>query len=349
MAEPKRPNNGADCSASATPSLLSIGGLGAGGLVRILTRSAALPVGGDGDAPLRGGTLVNAFFEDSTRTRVSFEFAAHRLGATVVNLSATGSSLAKGETLLDTVRTIDAMAPDYLVVRHARSGIMPMVQRATRASVINAGDGRHQHPTQALLDMLTIIERLGRRIALGDEASGVLAGVRIAIVGDVLHSRVARSTAQAALMLGARVVLVGPAALCPNDLTAIGEGLGQPIEIVRADGMDELVREIDVLYALRIQLERQGGGVLFPSTAEYARSYRIERRHLDAMKPGAILMHPGPVNRGVELAHDVVDDPHRSAITDQVANGVRVRMAALLDLHDARRAAAGAAGTSSRP
>ncbi|MGP1347780.1 MAG: aspartate carbamoyltransferase catalytic subunit [Phycisphaerales bacterium] len=340
MPDSQQQDTGARRGDRATPSLLSIGGLGARGVVRILARSAALPVHGDGQMPLRGATLVNAFFEDSTRTRVSFEIAAHRLGATVVNLSATGSSLAKGESLLDTVQTIDAMAPDYLVVRHARSGIMPTVQKATRASVLNAGDGRHQHPTQALLDMLTIIERLGRPIASSDEPSGVLAGISIAIVGDVLHSRVARSTAQAALMLGARVVLAGPVALCPNDMTSIGQGLGQPIEIVRADGLDELVRRVDVIYALRIQLERQGGGVLFPSTGEYARSYQITRRHLDAMKPGAILMHPGPVNRGVELAHDVVDDPQRSAITEQVANGVRVRMGALLDLHETRQAVA---------
>lgn len=336
---------------TAPPSLLSIPALGAAGLLALLARASRLPVRGPmapGDAsppPLAGSTLINAFFEDSTRTRVSFEIAAQRLGASVVNLSSAGSSLAKGETLLDTVQTLDAMAPDFLVVRHARSGVMPMIQQATSASVLNAGDGRHQHPTQALLDTLTIAERLARPLDAGADPSTILAGVRIMIVGDVLHSRVARSTAQAALMLGAHITLVGPHALCPDELTAIGEHhgahhgkpLGQPIDIARADALPELLRTVDVVYALRIQLERQAGGVLFPSTGEYAKRYRIEPHHLRTMKPGAIVMHPGPVNRGVELAHAVVDDPERSAILDQVANGVRVRMAALLTLHEARQ------------
>lgn len=332
MTAPQRPS---------PPSLLSIPALGPSGVLRVLARAATFSLAGPGGSPLAGTTVINAFFEDSTRTRVSFEIAAQRLGASVVNLSSAGSSLAKGETLHDTVQTLDAMAPDFLVVRHARSGVMPMIQAATSASVLNAGDGRHQHPTQALLDALTIAERLGRPIDINTDPSTILAGVRILIVGDVLHSRVARSTAQAALMLGAHATLVGPHALCPDELTALGEHDGkpisQPIDIARADALPELLRTVDVVYALRIQLERQTGGVLFPSTSEYAKRYRIEPHQLRSMKPGAIVMHPGPVNRGVELAHAVVDDPERSAILDQVANGVRVRMAALLTLHEARQ------------
>jgi aspartate carbamoyltransferase catalytic subunit len=322
--------------ALAAPSLVSIPALGPSGLLSLLSRASALPLEGPGGAPLAGRTLINAFFEDSTRTRVSFEIAAQRLGASVVNFTTAGSSTAKGESLRDTVLTLDAMKPDFLVVRHSRSGIMPLFRASTRASLLNAGDGRNQHPTQALLDMLTIAERLGRALDAGSDPARVLAGVRIAILGDVLHSRVARSTAQAALMLGAHVTFVGPHALCPDELTAIGRGLGQPIAIARAAELPDLIASVDVLYALRIQLERQGGSVLFPSAAEYARLYRIEPRHLDAMKPGAFVMHPGPVNRGVELAGAVVDDPQRSAILHQVAAGVRVRMAALLALHEAR-------------
>lgn len=326
-----------DRSPSLAPSLVSIPALGPSRVLALLARASSLPIQGPDDAPLLGCTLINAFFEDSTRTRVSFEIAAQRLGASVVNLSAAGSSVAKGESLLDTVQTLDAMSPDFLVVRHARSGVMPMIQAATRASVLNAGDGRNQHPTQALLDMLTIAERLGKPLTASADPASILAGVQIAIVGDILHSRVARSTAQAALMLGARITFVGPHALCPDDLTAIGDGFTHPITIARAEELPKIIASVDVLYTLRIQLERQTGSVLFPSSAEYARLYRIEPAHLNTMKPGSFIMHPGPVNRGVELAGAVVDDPQRSAILQQVANGVRVRMAALLTLHEARQ------------
>ncbi len=257
---------------------------------------------------LRGKTVVNCFFEPSTRTRVSFEIAEKRLSADTVNFSAGGSALAKGETLLDTVKNIEAMAPDVLVIRHRAAGAAEFVARRVRCAVVNAGDGRHEHPTQALLDLFTMRRHKGR-----------LEGLTVAIVGDIANSRVARSNIHALTKLGARVRVCGPPTLLPPQVERMG--------VEAFWRVDEALDGADVVMALRIQKERLGRSA-FPSLREYARFFGVNARVLERTAPDAIVMHPGPINRGVELSSDVADGP-RSVILEQVENGVAVRMAVL--------------------
>lgn len=257
---------------------------------------------------LRGHTIVNLFFEPSTRTRLSFEIAAKRMSADTFNISASTSSATKGETLIDTARNISAMNPDIIIIRHAFSGAAEMLTRYIDAAVINAGDGTHEHPSQGLLDMMTVREHKGR-----------LEGLKIAIIGDILHSRVAHSNILGFTRMGSRVFLHGPATLMPKGLEQLGAKVCSSIE--------EAVKEADVVMALRIQKERQNDP-LFPSMREYAQKYGVTRDVVGMARPDAIVMHPGPINRGVELMSDVADGP-RSVILDQVTNGVAVRMALL--------------------
>ena len=258
---------------------------------------------------LRGWTVVNLFFESSTRTRVSFELAEKRMGADIVNFTASSSSVNKGETLLDTARNILAMRVDAVVMRHAAAGAPHFLAERIDASIINAGDGAHEHPTQALLDMLTIRQRFGK-----------LEGLKVSIIGDVLHSRVARSNVWGMSTMGADVTLCAPPTLLPRH--------GQKLPARVTYSLDEALEGADVIYALRIQRERQDGG-LFPSIREYTRLYGITQEKLRRAKPDAVIMHPGPINRGWELSHDVADDPERSLILRQVTNGIAVRMAVL--------------------
>ncbi len=264
---------------------------------------------------LRGKTVVNLFYENSTRTRTSFELAARRLSADVINFDVATSSVAKGETLQDTAETIEALGADYIVMRHGSSGATEFVSSSVRASVVNGGDGSHEHPTQALLDAFTIRERLNR-----------LKGLKIALVGDILHSRVARSNIYLLTKLGADVTLVGPPTLVPDDFESLG------VRIVHT--LREGIRDADVIYLLRIQLERMAGN-LFPSLAEYRLLYGLSSERLGYAKPDAVVMHPGPVNRGVEISADVLKLP-RTLITTQVTNGVAVRMAVFYLLQGAR-------------
>ncbi|HMV47590.1 MAG TPA: aspartate carbamoyltransferase catalytic subunit [Blastocatellia bacterium] len=263
---------------------------------------------------LRGKTIINLFFEASTRTRTSFEIAGKRLSADTINISASTSSVVKGETLVDTALNLQAMAPDAIVIRHGSSGAPHKIAKLVKAAVINAGDGAHEHPTQALLDALTIRHHKGR-----------LAGLKVAIIGDVLHSRVARSNAHLLSKLGAQVVLAGPRTLLPFGLEKrIAQGEGS---VTFADKIEDAVADADVVMMLRIQLERQSGG-FFPSLREYSIHYGLNRRRLALAKPDAIVLHPGPINRGVEIDSDVADGAS-SLILDQVENGVAVRMAIL--------------------
>jgi aspartate carbamoyltransferase catalytic subunit len=258
---------------------------------------------------LRGRTVVSLFYEESTRTRLSFETAAKRLSADTMNFSVGTSSVKKGESLRDTVQTIAAMGVDAIVVRHASAGVPWQVARwAQGASVINAGDGWHEHPTQALLDCYTI-----------RQARGGLAGLRVAIVGDVKHSRVARSDVAAFTLLGAEVTLVAPPTLLPPSLE------GWPVAV--SHDLDAVLPKSDVVYLLRMQRERQTEALL-PSLREYTARYGLTRRRVELMADDAIVMHPGPMNRGVEIAAEVADLP-RTVVTRQVANGVAVRMAVL--------------------
>lgn len=257
---------------------------------------------------LRGHTIVNLFFEPSTRTRLSFEIAAKRMSADTFNISASTSSATKGETLIDTARNIAAMNPDIIIIRHAFSGAAEMLTRYINAAVINAGDGTHEHPSQGLLDMMTVREHLGR-----------LDGLKIAIIGDILHSRVAHSNILGFTRMGSRVSVYGPATLLPRGLEQLGAQVCRSLE--------EAVKDADVVMTLRIQKERQNDP-LFPSLREYAQKYGVTREVVDLARPTAIVMHPGPINRGVELMSDVADGP-RSVILDQVTNGVAVRMALL--------------------
>ncbi|HEX2025006.1 MAG TPA: aspartate carbamoyltransferase catalytic subunit [Actinomycetota bacterium] len=257
---------------------------------------------------LRGRTVVNLFYENSTRTRISFEIAAKRLSADVINFSTGGSSVAKGESLKDTALTLEAMGADAIVIRHSSSGAPQTLSRWVRASVINAGDGTHEHPTQALLDLYTIREH-----------HPSFEGLRVAIVGDVLHSRVARSNAHALSRMGAEVTLVGPPTLIPPDAGAWGVQVSHEL--------DGVLPKLDVCYMLRVQRERQRQQY-FPSVREYSRLYGLDRRRVDTLPEGALVMHPGPMNRGVEIASEVADLP-RAVITDQVTNGIAVRMALL--------------------
>jgi aspartate carbamoyltransferase catalytic subunit len=257
---------------------------------------------------LRGVTICNAFFEPSTRTRVSFELAEKRLSADMINFAVAGSSVSKGETLRDTIQTIEAMKVDIVVIRHGASGVPAFLTRFLDARVINAGDGQHEHPTQALLDMYTIREKKGR-----------IAGLKIAIVGDIAHSRVARSNIWGLTKLGAEVRVVAPRTLIPLGI----ERMGVTVHHDPAEGL----REVDVVYLLRLQLERQRGGYL-PSMREYAMSYGLDPGRLRPAAPDALIMHPGPMNRGVEIHPELADGP-QSVILEQVANGVAIRMAAL--------------------
>jgi aspartate carbamoyltransferase catalytic subunit len=257
---------------------------------------------------LRGKTVINLFLEPSTRTRTSFEIAAKRLSADAVNVSGSGSSTSKGETLLDTARNLDAMSPDVVVVRHAQAGAAEMLARTLRAGVVNAGDGAHEHPTQALLDCSTIRAHKGK-----------LAGLEVAICGDIRHSRVARSNIWALSKLGARVRVAAPRTLLAPGLAEMGAAVYERIE--------PALEGVDVVMMLRIQKERMGGG-LFPNTREYSRYFGLNPRRLELAKPDAIVMHPGPLNRGVEIDPAIADGP-RAVILDQVARGVAVRMAVL--------------------
>ncbi|HWG94430.1 MAG TPA: aspartate carbamoyltransferase catalytic subunit [Mycobacteriales bacterium] len=257
---------------------------------------------------LRGRTVVNLFFEDSTRTRTSFELAAKRLSADVINFSAKGSSVSKGETLKDTALTLEAMGSDAVVVRHSWSGAPVNLARWVRGSVVNAGDGTHEHPTQALLDAYTMRKRHGR-----------LEDLRVTIVGDILHSRVARSNVLLLNTLGAQVTLVAPPTLLPV-------GIGSwPVEV--SYDFDGVLPKSDVVMMLRVQRERMGAAY-FPSSREYARRYGLDARRLALMPDDAVVMHPGPMVRGMEIAPEVADGV-RSTIQEQVANGVSVRMAVL--------------------
>jgi len=263
---------------------------------------------------LRGRTVVNLFFEDSTRTRISFEAAAKRLSADVINFSAKGSSVSKGESLKDTALTLEAMGADAVVIRHSSSGAPHRLAHSgwIQGQVVNAGDGTHEHPTQALLDAFTI-----RRSLSGDK--GDLAGLRVTIVGDVLHSRVARSNVLLLDTLGAEVTLIAPPTLVPVGVS------NWPCRV--SYDIDEALRDTDAVMMLRVQRERMKG-TFFPSEREYSRRYGLDGRRLETLPEHAIVMHPGPMNRGVEIAAEVADSP-RSVIVQQVTNGVSVRMAVL--------------------
>jgi aspartate carbamoyltransferase catalytic subunit len=257
---------------------------------------------------LRGKTVINFFVEPSTRTRSSFEVAEKRLSADSLNFAASASSLVKGETLLDTARNLEAMAPDFIVIRHSQPGAPHFLARHCRSAIVNAGDGAHEHPTQALLDAFTIRQHKKR-----------LEGLKVAIVGDILHSRVARSNVLLLRTMGAKVTLCAPPTLMPRDVEVLGTRT--------TFHMDEAMEGTDVVMMLRIQLERMQSG-FFPSLREYAQLYGLDERRMSLAAPGAIVMHPGPINRGVEIMGDVADGA-ASVILEQVSNGVAVRMAAL--------------------
>ncbi len=258
---------------------------------------------------LKGRTLINLFFEASTRTQSSFELAGKRMGADVLNMSVKTSSVSKGETLIDTAATLNAMRPDILVVRHYDSGAAELLSRKLDCSVVNAGDGQHEHPTQALLDALTIRRRRGG-----------FNNLTVAICGDILHSRVARSNVRLLSMMGARVRLVAPATLLPTQADRFG------VEIFT--DMKNGLEGVDIVMMLRLQLERMTGAFV-PSSREYFRFYGLDREKLGYAKPGALVMHPGPMNRGVEIASDIADDLDVSLIAEQVEMGVAIRMAVL--------------------
>jgi aspartate carbamoyltransferase catalytic subunit len=257
---------------------------------------------------LRGRTVVNLFFEPSTRTRTSFEIAEKRLSADTLNVAIGTSSVVKGETLVDTALNLEAMAPSMIVLRHSSSGACHLLSRICRAAIINAGDGMHEHPTQALLDAFTIRERKGR-----------IQGLKVAIFGDLLHSRVLRSNILLLTRLGAQVWVCGPRTLIPPGLDRLGVRVTTTV--------DEAVEDADVIMMLRIQLERMEGG-FFPSLREYFTTFGMTEQRVSRARPDVIIMHPGPMNRGVEIASEVADGPF-SVILDQVANGVAVRMSVL--------------------
>jgi len=258
--------------------------------------------------PLRGKTVVLLFYEPSTRTRISFELAAKRLSADVLNISASTSSVAKGESLIDTAKTLEAMKADFVVIRHSMAGAPQILARTINASIINAGDGTHEHPTQGLLDMFTIWEKKGR-----------LSGLKVAIVGDILHSRVARSNIWGLNKMGAKVYVVGPATLIPPRIEQMGVKIFYDL--------DEIIDELDVINILRIQMERQKEN-LFPSLREYNEIFGITDERLKRAKKDLMVMHPGPMNRGIEISSSVAEGS-RSVITEQVTNGIAVRMAVL--------------------
>ncbi|MBN1577290.1 MAG: aspartate carbamoyltransferase catalytic subunit [Chitinispirillaceae bacterium] len=257
---------------------------------------------------LRGKTVVNLFYEDSTRTRISFELAEKRLSASPLNFSVSNSSVNKGETLRDTIKNIEAMKIDMVVVRHSCAGVPYFLTQCTDAVIVNAGDGLHEHPTQALLDMMTIRQKLGR-----------LEGLKVAIIGDIFHSRVARSNAWGMSTMGMKVVLCGPPTLLPQHY----ESLGVPM----TDDLNEAIDGADVVMMLRLQRERQASGA-FPTIREYRNRYCFDLEKLFSLPENVLVMHPGPINRGIELASDVADG-NNSVILQQVTNGVAVRMAVL--------------------
>ena len=303
-----------------TNHLRSLDDLGRGGVDAVLRLTDSMVEVGRRDIPkvpaLRGRTVVSLFYEDSTRTRLSFETAAKRLSADTMSFGVSTSAVKKGESLRDTVLTIEAMGIDALVVRHSSSGVPWQLARwldGSGVSVINAGDGWHEHPTQALLDAYTICV---------EHKAGTLEGLRIAIVGDVKHSRVARSDVFCFAMLGASVTLVAPPTLLPPSLE------GWPCDVVH--DLDEVLGDLDVCYLLRMQSERMTEA-LVPSLREYSATYGLDRRRAQRLPDGAIVMHPGPMNRGVEIAPEVADLPN-AVMTRQVANGVAVRMAVLFHL-----------------
>ena len=263
---------------------------------------------GKKDNCLSGKSIITLFYENSTRTRLSFELASKYLGATAANITASGSSVAKGETLEDTGKTIDEMGADVVIVRHSSSGAPHMLSNYTNAAVINAGDGMNEHPTQALLDFMTMREKFGS-----------FDGLKVSIIGDVKHSRVARSNIYGLKKLGAEVTLCAPTTLMPTEIENMGVKICQDA--------DAAAHNADVIMGLRIQMERQKSG-LFPSVREYHKLFGINKRRVALAQPNAIVMHPGPVNRGVELSADVADGP-QSVIGEQVTNGVCIRMAVL--------------------
>jgi aspartate carbamoyltransferase catalytic subunit len=292
--------------------LLDIESLTADEIVTVLDTARAFKAVGERAIKkvpaLRGKTVVNLFVEPSTRTRISFELAEQRLSADVINFSAEASSFKKGETLKDTARNLEALNTDFIVIRHSASGAPHFLARVLNASVINAGDGAHEHPTQALLDVFTIRERKGK-----------IAGLNITILGDILYSRVARSNIWALLKLGATVTLCGPATLVPKTFEQMGCRVTYDVE--------EAIRDADIINLLRIQHERQRK-TMFPSINEYIQLFGLNQARLAKAKPDALIMHPGPINRGVEIDSDIADSG-RSLILEQVTNGLAVRMAVL--------------------
>lgn len=298
--------------------LLSINDLSKADAISILDTAQELARVSDGPMKklptLRGRTIVNLFAEDSTRTRISFEAAAKRLSADVINFSAKGSSISKGESLKDTAQTLQAMGADAVIIRHGASGAAQRLADSQwmSGSVINAGDGTHEHPSQALLDAFTIRKHLSK-------GASDLAGLRIAIVGDVLHSRVARSNVLLLSKLGAQVILVAPPTLLPVGIES------WPCEI--SYDLDAVIKSVDAIMMLRIQIERMNE-LFFPNAREYSRYFGLNSDRMKALKPDAIVMHPGPMNRGLEITADAADGA-RSVIVEQVANGVSIRMAIL--------------------
>ncbi len=257
---------------------------------------------------LQGRTVVTLFYENSTRTRLSFELASKYMSANAANITASGSSVAKGESLIDTARTLDVMGTDVIVIRHQMSGAPHLIAQHVKAAVVNAGDGMNEHPTQAFLDLLTMKEKKGR-----------IEGLKVAIVGDVAHSRVARSNIYALNKLGAEVVVGGPATLMPRDIETLG--------VIAYEDVDKAIKDADVVMCLRLQKERQQSGLL-PSMREYSKFFGVDEKRLRLAKDDAIIMHPGPVNRGIELCTDAIS-LDRAVIDEQVTNGVAVRMAVL--------------------
>ena len=299
--------------------LVSIADLSAAEITHILDTAAAFKDVGTREVKkvpaLRGKTLVNFFVEPSTRTRTSFEIAAIRLSADVINISASTSSLSKGETLLDTAKILEANLADIIVLRHSSAGASQFLAERLRASIINAGDGAHEHPTQALLDTFTVREKKGK-----------IAGLHVAIIGDILFSRVARSNIHALLKLGARVTLCGPPTLVPRSLAALGVSI--------THDLDSLLPDVDVVNLLRIQHERQRKEY-FPSLGEYTAFFGLTKQRAERLKPDCLIMHPGPINRGVEIDSDIADSS-RSVILEQVTNGLATRMAILFLCSGAR-------------
>jgi len=302
--------------------LLGLEGMSASALTRLLDTAAKFAGVGVGSVPkrddLKGKLVVNLFYEPSTRTRTSFGLAARRLGADVLDFSPGGSSTAKGETFIDTAKNIEAMGIDMVVVRHSSPGAPHVLAKHLQphVRVINAGDGAHEHPTQALLDIFTIRNKLGR-----------IEGLTVGLIGDIAHSRVARSNIHGLTALGAKIIVCGPTTLVPSEVTH----LGPHIEV--AHNLDEVLPRCDVLNLLRVQFERQRSG-LFPSIREYRLLFGVDADRMKKARPNVLLLAPGPINRGVEISPDVADGPN-SAILDQVNNGLAVRMAVLSELSKA--------------